>query len=103
MYIYIQMVNNLLSISDPARVKRNFAKYKKGDQAQLLPSEKADKKYKVIFEGKTIHFGSTMADYTKTLDETKKKSYLARANGIKGDWKKNKYSPNNLAIHLLWA
>jgi len=97
------MVKNIESVSDPARVKRNFAKYKGGDNAVLSLSEKADKKYKVIFDGKTTHFGSTMADYTKTLDDAKKKSYLARANGIKGDWKKNKYSANNLAINLLWA
>jgi len=28
---------------------------------------------------------------------------LARAKGIRGDWKKNKYSSNNLAIHVLWS
>lgn len=97
------MVANLKSISDPEKVKKNFLKYKGSDNAQLLPSEKADKKYKVIFDGKTTHFGSTMPDYTKTADETKRRSYLARAKGIKGDWKKNKYSANNLAINLLWA
>jgi hypothetical protein len=97
------MVANLESISDPNRVKKNFAKYKGSDNAQLLPSEKADKKYKVVFDGKTTHFGSKMEDYTKHLDPTRLKSYLARAKAIKGDWKKNKYSANNLSINLLWA
>ena len=64
---------------------------------------KGDKKYKVIVDGKTVHFGSTMEDYTKHKDETRRKSYLARAKGIKGDWKRNKYSANNLSIHILWA
>lgn len=32
----------------------------------------------------------------------KQKDYLARATKIKGDWKKDKYSPNSLAIALLW-
>ena len=30
------------------------------------------------------------------------KQYLARAKKIKGDWKTNKESPNNLAIKILW-
>jgi hypothetical protein len=97
------MVANLESISDPKRVARNFAKYKGSDNAQLFPSEKPDKKYKVVFNNKTTHFGSTMEDFTKHRSETRKKAYLARAMGIKGDWKKNKYSANNLSINLLWA
>ena len=31
-----------------------------------------------------------------------RKAYLARATKIKGDWKKDKYSPNTLAIRILW-
>ena len=97
------MVNNINDISNPAKVKANFRKYKGNDDAKLEFSEKKDKKYKVIHDGKTTHFGSTMEDYTKHKDETRRKSYLARAQGIKGNWKSNKYSPNNLAINLLWA
>ena len=96
------MVNNITSVSNPAKVKANFRKYKGNDDAKLELSEKKDKKYKVIVDGKTVHFGSTMEDYTKHSSETRKKSYLARAKGIKGDWKSNKYSANNLAINLLW-
>jgi len=52
-----------------------------------------------------------MEDYTKHLDLKRRRSYLARATNIKsarsvalgkGDWEKNIYSPNFLAIHLLW-
>jgi hypothetical protein len=35
--------------------------------------------------------------------EKKRSAYLARATKIKGDWKDNKVSPNNLAIHILWG
>lgn len=97
------MVNNINEVSNPAKVKANFRKYKGNDDAKLELSEKKDKKYKVIVDGKTIHFGSTMEDFTKHNDKTRQKSYLARAKGINGDWKTNKYSKNNLAIHLLWA
>jgi len=97
------MVNNINQISNPAEVRRKFQKYKGSDDAKLELSEKKDKKYKVIHDGKTTHFGSTMEDYTKHKDEIRRKSYLARAQGIKGNWKSNKYSANNLAIYLLWA
>ena len=96
------MVTNINEVSTPSKVKANFRKYKGNDDVKLELSEKKDKKYKVIVDGKSIHFGSTMEDYTKHKDESRRKSYLARAKGIKGDWKSNKYSPNNLAINLLW-
>ena len=41
-------------------------------------------------------------DYTKHKDDDRRQRYLARATKIKGDWKEDKYSPNNLSIHILW-
>lgn len=41
-------------------------------------------------------------DYTKHNDPERRLRYLARATKIKGDWKNNPYSPNNLSIRLLW-
>ena len=38
----------------------------------------------------------------KGTAEKKRKQYRARAEKIKGEWKANKTSPNNLAIHILW-
>jgi uncharacterized membrane protein YvbJ len=96
------MVNNINEISNPAKVKANFRKYKGSDDAKLELSEKKDKKYKVIVDGKTTHFGSTMEDFTKHKDTTRQKSYLARSGGILGNWKSNKYSANNLSRSLLW-
>ena len=96
------MVANINQISNPEIVRKKFEKYKRKDQATLQLSEKPDKKYKVIHDGKTTHFGSKLEDYTYHKNEARRNSYLARANGIKGDWKSNKYSPNNLSIHLLW-
>ena len=50
-----------------------------------------------------IHFGDLRyEDYTKHQDLKRLNSYLSRATKIKGNWKKDKYSPNNLAINLLW-
>jgi hypothetical protein len=53
--------------------------------------------------GKWIHFGAIpYEDYTKHKDQERRERYLNRAENIKGSWRQNKYSPNNLAIHLLW-
>lgn len=41
-------------------------------------------------------------DVPKGTATEKQKSYRARATKIKGDWKSDKYSPNSLAISLLW-
>lgn len=97
------MVENLHLISNYEKVKKNFEKYRGNDDVVLKRSEKADKKYKVIIGGKkTVHFGSVLADYTHTGDENRRKRYLARAKAIKGNWRTDKYSRNNLSISLLW-
>ena len=97
------MVSNIEKISNPSIVRKNFKKYIGNDNAKLDLSERKDKKYKVIIDGKSIHFGSTMEDFTKHGDEARRKNYLARSGGILGDWKNQKYSANNLSRHLLWA
>lgn len=66
-----------------------------------------DGKHKLVLRG--VKFGSiTNNDYIiykqhfPTIADVKRKQYLARATKIKGDWKKDKYSPNSLAINILW-
>ena len=96
------MVSDINKVSNPSIVRKKFAKYKGSDNATISLSEKPDKKYKVVHDGKTTHFGSTLEDYTKHGDDARRKSYLARSAGIKGEWKKDKYSANNLSRNLLW-
>ena len=96
------MVTNINEVSTPSKVRANFRKYKGNDDVKLELSEKKDKKYKVIVDGKTVHFGSTMEDYTKHKDEKRRDNYLKRSAGIKGNWQNNKYSPNLLSRSLLW-
>lgn len=38
----------------------------------------------------------------KGFADNKRRLYRARATEIKGDWKSDKYSANNLAINILW-
>ena len=60
-------------------------------------------------EGKIIKFGRLgygdfiyYKEFDKNIADEKRRLYRARATKIKGDWKKNKYSKNNLAINILW-
>jgi len=39
---------------------------------------------------------------TREIAEEKRKSYLNRSGGIKGDWEDDKLSPNNLARNINW-
>lgn len=77
------------------------------------------KKYAVTYNGKTINFGdANMEQYKDTtglglyshknhLDETRRKSYLARAMGIKNKngqlTYKLKTSPNYYSVKYLWS
>ena len=79
----------------------------------------SDGKHKFIYtapDGRQVPFGADgMGDFIiYTLLEKDKKvpegtaakhrdNYLARANKIKGFWREDKFSPNNLAIRILWG
>ena len=76
----------------------------------LRPSVKAGKKLMITApDGRVVHFGAKgMGDhihYKLAGDPTAdahRKRYRARAMKIRGDWAKDKYSPNSLAIAVLW-
>ncbi len=67
-------------------------------------STRENKKYMILNDdNKYVHFGDNRyEDYTIHNDLERRKRYLNRAKNIKGNWKKDKYSANNLAINLLW-
>ena len=67
-------------------------------------STRKDKKYMIMNDAnKWIHFGQLgYQDFTKHLDENRRLNYLKRSYKIKGNWKENIFSPNNLSINLLW-
>ena len=90
--------------SNPVEVFRKAKRYL-GKNVNIKVSTRKNKKY-MVYNPKTnkwVHFGSLgYQDYTKHKNKTRRQSYLKRATHIKGDWKNDKYSPNNLAIHILW-
>lgn len=75
-----------------------------GKSAVLYKSERADKKYQILNpSGDWVHFGQMeYQDFTKHRDQARRENYLRRASAIKGDWRKNEYSPNALAMRILW-
>jgi hypothetical protein len=99
------------SLSDYlTKAKRKASKY--GLNPKLLTIS-TNPTYKLNYDG--INFGSsTNNDFiiysmlakagkiTKDEALTHKKAYLARASNIKGNWKQNPTSKNNLAINILW-
>ena len=82
--------------------KKAFEFY--GPNAILNRSNTKNKKYCIQTpEGKIINFGQMgYEDFTKHNDELRRYNYLLRTSKISGDWKSNKYSPNNLSRTILW-
>lgn len=98
----MQFTEELLKYSNPATVKRKAKKYF-NNPVEIKQSTRKNKKY-MIYDGKKwVHFGQLgYEDFTKHQDEHRRKNYLSRSLKIKGNWKDNKFSPNNLSINLLW-
>lgn len=96
--------NEVKKWSNPEQVKKNLIKYA-GKNVELLYSPKKDKKYMILSPttDKFIHFGAiNYEDFTKHQDPKRRANYLKRSASIKGNWKNDKFSANNLARELLW-
>ena len=102
---YYNWYRNIKEVSNPDKALANTKKYL-GKNVALYPSEKTKFKYKVFNPNtnKFVYFGSMLyEDYLKHGDEIRKKNYLLRSGNIKGNWKDDKYSKNNLSRHILWS
>jgi hypothetical protein len=94
----------LRKYSDPTTAQKRAYRYL-GKTATLYPAQKKDKKYSIYDpkHQKWVNFGQLgYEDYTKHHEKTRRRNYLRRSRKITGSWKENKYSPNNLSIHILW-
>lgn len=94
----------LLKYSDPKQAQKKAYKYL-GKTAKLYPGKNSHKKYSIYdpIHKKWVNFGQIgYEDYTKHKNKTRRKNYLTRSCGMKGNWKRNHYSANNLSIHILW-
>lgn len=100
----ISKSNPIWRVSNPIIAQKNLNKYI-GRNTPLFLSTRKDKKYMVLKpDGKKVHFGDiNYDDFTKHQSLQRRASYISRASNITGDWKKDQYSPNNLAINTLWS
>lgn len=90
--------------SSPHKAQQMAYRYL-GRTAKLYPANLQQKKYKIFDEKneKWVNFGQMgYEDYTKHRDKKRRKNYLTRTRYIRGDWRKNRYSANNLSRNILW-
>jgi len=100
---YYEWYKKIKEVSNPDKALENLKKYL--PNAKLYPSDKPKYKYKILNpnNNKFVYFGDmNYEDYLKHGSEIRKINYLKRASNINGNWKKDPYSKNNLAIHVLW-
>jgi hypothetical protein len=96
--------DEVYKFSNPKKVQEKAKKYL-GDGGVIYRSIKKDKKYMVYNPNteKWIHFGQiNYEDFTKHKDEKRRQNYLKRTANMRGNWKDDKYSANNLSRNLLW-
>ena len=94
----------LRQFSDPEKAQRRAKEYL-GSHAQLCVATNPDKKYRIQdpHTGKWTHFGQMgYEDFTRHHDLSRRRKYLTRSSRIKGSWRNNRYSANNLSRHILW-
>ena len=81
--------------------QRAFQRF--GPTAVLYKSTDKKKKYSIVYNNKRINFGQLgYEDFLKHQDVNRQSNYLARTDKIKGKWRTNPYSANNLSRNLLW-
>ena len=100
----LKKTDNLFKISNPIIVQKK-ANEIYGKDAIIYKSDKPQKKYKILnkFTGNFVYFGDgKREDHHFHQDEKRRVNYLKRATNIKGNWRNDPYSPNNLSISLLW-
>lgn len=97
-------MDELTKYSNPQLAQKQAFKYL-GKTALLYTSATKGKKYDIYDpnKGKWISFGSLgYEDHTKHRNDIRRINYLNRSNRIRGDWRSNPYSKNNLARKILW-
>jgi hypothetical protein len=90
--------------SNPKQAQHMAYKYL-GKTAKLYPARNPAKKYSICDRknGKWVNFGQMgYEDYTKHRNKTRRHNYLTRTKFMRGDWKTNRYSANNLSRNVLW-
>jgi len=100
-----EKLKDLLKVSNPKKVIENAQRYFNNPEIKVYLSTRKNSKYAIYdpIHKKLSHFGNiNYSDYSHHQNEERRENYIRRASNIKGNWQDNPYSPNNLAINLLW-
>ena len=95
---------SIYQYSNPKLVYQKAKQYL-GNDVIIKISDKPAKKYMILnpYTGKLVYFGQMgYEDFTKHKDQNRRRNYLRRTENMRGDWRNNKYSPNNLSRNILW-
>lgn len=101
----IKKNDELYLYSNPKKAQENAFDYL-GENAIIYKSIKPKKKYMIFDEinNKWVYFGQMgYEDYLSHKNFLRMANYRNRASNIKGNWKNNPYSPNNLSLWILWG
>jgi len=99
----MKFTRRLMKYSNPTQAQKMAYKYL-GKTAKIYPA-KFPHKYKIFDpkNNKWVNFGlQGYEDYTKHKDKKRRKNYLTRTAKMRGNWKNNPYSANNLSRNILW-
>ena len=101
-----EKIKGLSNVSNPKRVIENAQRYFNDPNIRIYLSTRKNSKYAIYdpIHDKLVHFGNiNYSDYSHHQSEERRENYLRRASNIRGNWRDNPYSPNSLAINLLWT
>ena len=96
--------SSILKYSNPTKAFKKAKEYL-GKDVEIKLSDKPDKKYMVYNPHKDhwVHFGQMgYEDFLKHQNLIRRNNYLTRTYFMKGNWRNDKYSPNNLSRNILW-
>jgi hypothetical protein len=98
-------LRHLKTVSNPKTVIENAQHYFNDPNIKVYISPVKNKKYAIYdpIHKKLIHFGDLKyEDYSFHNNSIRRENYLKRASNIRGNWRDNPYSPNNMSQFLLW-
>jgi len=91
--------------SNPILAQRKSYRYLGKKHGTIYRSTRKNKKYQIYdhINHRMVQFGQMgYEDFTKHKSLKRRHNYLTRTAGMKGNWKNNKYSANNLSRIILW-
>jgi hypothetical protein len=97
--------DSIWKYSNPITSQNKSNHYLGKKRGKLYRSTNKNKKYMIYddIHHKFVSFGQMKyEDFTKHKSRKRRKNYLTRSAKIRGNWRKNPFSANNLSRIILW-